>query len=246
MKKSIITSFVLAALFGSCANQESPVLFQKFYGLGPTCDVTEFRDSTFSPNAYLDVAWGRPTFAIAYSLTEGDEVNQTQINVGTQVLETAQRNRPVISQVLINYRLSRRLGAQPPEYVVNYTAVIEDEVFGRLQIISPELAEALEGLSPANDLSDVVDVLVDVEFVGEYSATRSPFRTGVLTYPIRAYRSAPPAGVSCANGFQRFDVDAATNTVGCLYRGQSFTQLSQPPGPSSTTHCCPAVGAPGC
>lgn len=246
MKKSIITSFVLAALFGSCANQESPVLFQKFYPLSNACDIDEFRDEFFSANAFLDVAWGSPTFVVAFALTNGDTVQQTQGAVGNQVLEPANRNRPVIQQALINYRLSRRLGAQPPEYVVNYTAVIEDESYGVLQLVSPELAVALDGLSPANDFSDFVDVLVDVEFVGEFSASGAPFRTGVLTYPIRAYKSAPPAGVSCTNGFQRFDVDAVSNRAVCLYRGQGFNQIVQPRGPTSNTDCCTAIGAPGC
>lgn len=246
MNKSIVTSLVLAALFGSCANQTSPVLFQKFYPLPANCDADEFRSENVSPNAYLDVAWGRPTFVVGFNLINGDGVNQTQAAVGNQVLEGPGRNRPVVQQVVMNYRLSKRLGAQPPEHVVNMTAVIEEELYGPLQLISPELAEALDGLSPANDLSDTVDVLVDVEFIGEYSASKAPFRTGILTYPIRAYKSAPPAGVSCTNGFQRFDVDLATNQVSCVYRGQNFAQISQPRGPTSNTDCCTAIGAPGC
>lgn len=246
MNKSIVTSLVLAALFGSCANQTSPVLFQKFYPLPANCDADEFRSENVSPNAYLDVAWGRPTFVVGFNLINGDGVNQTQAAVGNQVLEGPGRNRPVVQQVVMNYRLSKRLGAQPPEHVVNMTAVIEEELYGPLQLISPELAEALDGLSPANDLSDTVDVLVDVEFIGEYSASKAPFRTGVLTYPIRAYKSAPPAGVSCTNGFQRFDVDLATSEVSCVYRGQNFAQISQPRGPTSSADCCMAPGSPGC
>lgn len=246
MKKSIVISLVAAALFGSCVNQPHPLLVSKFYPLPATCDITTFQDDLFSPNAFLDVAWGRPTFVVAFALTNGDRVNQSEVSVGNQVLETANRNRPIIQQIVLNYRLSRRLGAQPPEFAINYTAVVEDEAFGQVQLISPELAEALDGLSPANDFSDTVDVLVDVEFIGEFSGSKTPFSTGVLTYPIRAYKSAPPAGVSCTNGFQRFETDSATGAVSCLYRGQSFSQNTQPPGPSSTTQCCPAVGSPGC
>lgn len=246
MKKSIITSFVLAALFGSCANQATPILTSKFYPLGPTCDITEFRDDFFTPNAYLDIAWGAPSFVVAFELTGGERISQAAVNVGTQVLEPADRDQPVVQQISLNYRLSRRLGAQPPEHLINYTAVVQGDVFGQVQLISPELATALDGLAPANDLSDTVDVLVDVEFLGQFSNSKNPFTTGVLTYPIRVYRSQPPAGVTCTNGFQRFDADPATGAVSCLYRGQSFGQTTQPPGPSSTTQCCPAVGSPGC
>ncbi len=244
MKRTIITTLVLAALCAtSCSNQASPVLFRKYAPLPSNCSVDDIEEKAFTPNGFLDVAWGAPTFIVAFELTRGDEVSQTQGMVGSQTLENENRNRPVIQQAVINYRLSKRLGATPAEFVINYTAVIEDEVLGQLQLLSPDLGQALvDGLTPANDFSDVVDILVDVEFVGEFSASRNPFRTGVLTYPIRAYKSALPAGVSCVNGFQRFD----TAPPSCHYRGQSYTQNVQPSRPQSNSDCCPAVGAPGC
>ena len=79
--------------------------------------------------------------------------------------------------------------------------------------------------------------------IGEMSADKHPFTTGVLTYPIRAYRSLP---IPCANNlpYQKFspDLTVPSGLDSCNYAGQSYSQLQVPPAPK----CCAATGTPGC
>lgn len=242
MKKSILSTLVITSLaLTSCANQTSPVVLEKFYRLGFSCDDKEF-ENTYSPNGFLDVAWGSPVFLLAFSITGVEEFTQPELTVGETVLEPENRNQAIIRQAVIRYRPSRPLGASLPEYVVPYTGPTGSNLTGILQVISPELARALtDSLAPNNDFSDVVDVNVDVYFEGEMSRSRSRVTTATVTYPIRAYKSAPT--LSCANGYRRFGVDTATGAVSCVYRGQEFLQGSPPPTPNE---CCPAAGDPGC
>jgi hypothetical protein len=149
----------------------------------------------------------------------------------------------LIEQQVVTYRLSRRLGAAPKPYLVNLSAPFSEagKVRAQIQLISPDLATQLfDGLTPSDTIDDYVDVLADVEFKGMYSNSKTPFTTGALTFPIRAYRSNPQP---CTNGYQRFPVSGDTGVPDfCAYVGQSTSQLVAPFPPV----CCPAPGAAGC
>lgn len=232
----------LGLLASSCANAPYPFRIDAFFPLLPGCDISG-SDGVFTSWGFLDVAAGSPQFFLGVVVTGAENITQSEIVVGSQVLERENRNRPVILQQAINYRLSKRVGATPREYLLNRTASFTEagEVIMPVQLISPDLGAALvDGLQPSNAMDDFVDIEVDVEFRGEFSATRNKFSTGVLTYPIRAFRSAPTA--VCTNGFVKFETDPATNAADfCTYVGARYGQTAVPPPPSA---CC-AVAGPG-
>lgn len=235
------SSLLVLLLASSCANTASPLRIENFYPLGPGCDVSEGGETVISAYGMLDVAAGAPQFFIGVRVSGAQLIQQAPVVVGQVVVEDENRNRPIITQQVINYRLSKRVGGTPREYVLNHTASFTDEglLFDAVQLISPELGVALEdGLTPSNNFDDFVDIQVDLEFTGEYSATRHPFTTGVLTYPIRAYKSAPTT--TCANGFTKFDADP------CQYVGQQYTQLVPPAPPSICCTMAGPAGGPGC
>ena len=245
--KSLI--FVGLLAFTSCTNQSEGFSIVKFYPMAPGCDGVKNQKDQVSGNGYLDVAAGSAEFFIGVDILGAQNVVQQPVTVGTVSLEQASRNKPIITQQVVTYRLSKRVGGTPKPYVTNISLPFNasGEIMGGIQLISPELATQLfdgltppAGPAPSAAIEDFVDVSCDVEFKGEFSATKTPFSTGVLTFPIRAYRSLP---VTCTNGYQRFPIDQATNTVDfCNYAGMSPTQLVAPSPPT----CCPSVGALGC
>ncbi len=247
--KSLLLTAALAVT-SSCANQTENFFVERFYPLSPGCDGTK-PDEFISPNGYLDVAAGNAQFFIGVKISGAQNIEQEEIAVGTAVLERANRNRPLVNQMVANYRLSKRVGNAPKPYITNFSIPFSKagEVFGPIQLVSPDLAIALfdglqpsPGTAPSSVIEDFVDIQVDVEFKGEFSASRSPFTTGVATYPIRAYRSNP---TSCVNGYVKFKVDMTTAAADlCQYVGQSSSQLVSPQAPSV---CCASAGAgPGC
>lgn len=240
--KSLILAGLLISLAG-CSNQSQGITIDKFYPVLPVCDGITARDDFISANGYLDVAAGAPQFFIGINLIGGANVTQKEVVVGGTQIERPNRDQPVLNQMVINYRLSKRLGGTPKPFITNVVLPFnkDGEVFGTFQLISADLATLLfDGLTPSSTIDDFVDVAVDVEFKGEMSASRAPFSTGVLTYPIRAFRSNPAA---CANGYLRFGTDMMSGAVdSCGYVGQRSSQLLVPTPPT----CCPSMGAPGC
>lgn len=235
------SSLLFLLLASSCANTALPLRIENFFPLGAGCDVSEGGETVVTTWGMLDVAAGAPQFFVGVRLSGAELIQQAPVVVGQVVVEDEQRNRPVVTQQVINYRLSKRVGGTPREYVQNRTASFTDDglLFMGIQLISPELSVALEdGLTASNAFDDVVDIQADVEFTGEFSGTRHPFSTGVLTYPIRAYKSAPTT--TCANGFTKFDADP------CQYVGQQTTQLVPPPPPSTCCTVAGPAGGPGC
>jgi hypothetical protein len=244
-----IKSLVLVGLLSltSCANSSEPFFVQKFFPLdteeGP-CGLG-LRDTTVSSGGYLDVAAGAPQFFVGFIIAGAEKVTQNELAVGANTLELADRNRPIVTQQSVTYKLSKRVGATPKPYLTNRTIRFNDdsgEIIGPIQLISPELGTALfDGLTPSNALDDFVDITAEVSFTGEFSASKHPFSTGVLTYPIRAFRSSPAA--MCANGFVKFPTDVGTGLVnGCRHVGQEYEQLVPPTPPSI---CCTQAGPGG-
>ena len=248
LKSLMVCAGLLA--FTSCANQVEAFTIAKFYPLGKNCDPTANIQSIIAANGYLDVAAGKPQFFVGIRMVGAEKLKQPAVNVGGIELERANRNLPIVNQQVVTYRLSKKVGAAPKPYLTNLDLPFTDkgEVFGAFQLISPELGLALEtlapspGTAPSNTIeNDFVDISADVEFKGEFSADRHPFTTGVLTFPIRAYRSLP---VDCGTaGYTRFrggGPDGGTPDP-CDYAGQTTSQLAQPAPPS----CCISA-AGGC
>ncbi len=157
-----------------------------------------------------------------------------QHRISDGVLVEQGTRRAFIREQFTTYELSKRVGSDPEEYIQRRTIPLIGESQFAVQLISPELGQALfDNLSPANDLSDVVDIDVTVEFRGEYADDRQPFSTGSLVFPIRAFKSSPP--VDCINGYERYppQFDADGNPIpACLYVGQGYGQFAPPPPPS--------------
>ena len=64
-------SFLLAALFvvaAGCAPYPNNFSIEKFYPIIDECDIEEGRDSSFSPNGFLDVSPGNPQFFIGIQI----------------------------------------------------------------------------------------------------------------------------------------------------------------------------------
>lgn len=244
LKPLILLGMLLSV---SCANQSIGVTIEKFYPLGAGCDFTTFAEDRVAGNGYLDVAAGAPQFFIGLRIIGGNLVTQRPVSVGPTVLEAENRDRPIVRQQVVTYKLSKAVGTKPKQYITNISLPFTTDgvIFGSFQLISPELGTQLfDGLNPSTSVSDTtadyVDIEALVEFTGEMSASRTPFSTGQLSFPIRAYRSSP---MTCTNGYQRFPVDPATGVPDfCAYAGQATSQLVPPPPPS----CCPAMGAAGC
>lgn len=248
--KSLIVIGLLALT--SCANQDEGFYIAKFFPLGSGCDVTKSTD-VFTASGYLDVAANSPQFFIGVRIAGAENIRQPSVSVGSStLLERENRNRPVIKQQVITYRLSKKIGGTLKPYITNFGASFSasGEALISTQLISPELGTALfdgllppPGPAPSAVVDDFVDVLVDVEYKGEMSADKHPISTGVLTYPIRAYRSLP---VACANGapYQKFSADLTvpSGLDACNYTGQSYLQLVAPPPPK----CCAGTGTQGC
>ncbi len=258
LKSSLLLMGALTTLSWSCTNASNEFRIEKFYPVGPGCDGAIFKTDSLIGNGYLDVAAGNPTVVVGVQLSGAQNVKQTGVTVGQRVLETENRNRPLVTSMVVNYRLSKRVGPTPKPYIQYVTLPFTEagEIFGPFQILSPELGQALfdgltpsSGVAPSNTVEDFVDIQMDVEFKGEWSATKNNFTTGVLTYPVRAYRSNP---TSCGTtGYVRFtELTAAVNPMDggvvtpavydpCSYVGFQFHQLSVPPAPSV---CCANAG----
>lgn len=239
--KSLIIGALLACT--SCSNSSSPVRIEKIFPLEPFCDISK-SEGVFSSQGYLDVAANGAQFFVGIQVTGAEKIRQDEVMVSGRVLELPDRNRPVILQQVITYRLSKRVGAAPKPYISNRSANFNGDgvVIMPLQLISPDLGEQLfDGLTAFDNLEDFVDVQVDVELKGEFNASKAPFTTGVFTYPIRAFRSNPTT--PCPNGYVKFATDTGSGVIDlCSYVGQRHGQSVLPPPP---TKCCTATGPAG-
>lgn len=240
-----IKSLILVGLLSltSCANSVEPFFVQEFFPLEPLC-VLDSQGSVRTTQGYLDVAAGAPQFFVGVVVTGADQIKQNGVSVGSTVLELEDRNKPIITQQVVTYKLSKRVGATPKPYISNRTMSFSEDgtIIDAIQLISPELGTALfDGLTPSNGLEDFVDVTAEVAFTGEFSADKHTFTTGTLSYPIRAFRSNPTA--VCSNGFVKFPTDQTSNEVdGCSYVGQKYGQTLLPAPP---TTCCLQMGGAG-
>lgn len=243
MKRIILSSLlVVAMLASSCANQSSPLTFEKFYPLGAECKTEEFVGTYYAANGNLDVATGNPFYLVAGLITGVEGFTQTPVQVGDTIIERGNRDQARIRQAVIKYRTSRPVGASLTEYVIPITGSPDADLTVRLQLISPQLAEALVStLTPANDFSDVIDISVDVQFEGEMTGSRSKVTTATVTFPIRAYKSAPALVCPPGERYRRFALDEMSAAPGCLYAGQTFDQAFVPKSPT----CC-VDGTEGC
>jgi len=256
LKSSLMLLGALTTL--SCSNAGNEFRITKFYPLGPGCDISIFEENGISPNAFLDVAAGSPVVVVGIEIAGSEGVKQLPVTVGQVTLEREDRNRPILTQQKVTYRLSKRVGGTPKPYLTNVNLPFSEDgkIFGTFQLLSPELGQALfdglqpsPGTAPSNTIEDFVDISMDVEFTGEWSGTRNAFTTGILTYPVRAYRSNPGIcdldgnGVDDGFGFIKYQIDAssASNADVCAYVGQSLSQVAAPPVPS----CCTARGPMG-
>ena len=129
-----------------------------------------------------------------------DRINQVPVTIGATQLELEHRNRPLVTQQVITYRLSKRVGPTPKPYITNLSLPFTEEglAFGPIQLVSPDLGlQLVDNLTPSNAVDDFVDITAEVSFTGEFSADKHPFTTGSLIFPIRAFRSNP---MPCACG----------------------------------------------
>lgn len=230
-----LNTLILAGLLmAGCSNQSQLFYISGFPILDGQCVPGDVR----STGGFLDVAAGAPRFLIGANITGALEVKQAPVTLGGTTLEGANRDRPIVQSMVVNYRLSKRVGATPKPYTMLLSSPFDESGSLKLvvQLISPDLGQALfDGLQPSTSaMEDFVDVSCDVEFKGEFSNSKTPFSTGVLTFPIRAYRSSPTA--TCAKGFAPFVEDGTSGNVNfCRYVGQSATISEMPPTPVT---CC--------
>lgn len=251
MNDKRLTLIIVATLaLAGCANEAQPFYIEKLQPFEPDCS-SDFDSIYFTSGGSLDVAAGAPQFlalAKVAPFTDNSGPQEVAFRTG-EVLELEGRNRPVIHQVVVNYRLSRRLGATPREYVQNLTTPLDEngKALFTVQLISPDLGTLLfDSLTPSNDLEDAVDLTVEVEMTGLYESTGNAFTSGVYSYPIRVFRSNPTACVDnpatpAVERFQRIPPNGLGGS-GCEYVGQSFSQNFPKPPPST---CC-TPGTSGC
>lgn len=234
--KNRVMMLLLSALGASaCSNASQNFYIQEMMPV--TC--TEPSPEVFISSGSLDVASGGAQFFVWAYISSLDSPRAPAVELGSYTLEAEGRNTPLVTTQTVTYKLSKRLGATPKPYITSRaTPFIDGKVTTRVQLISPDLATLLfDSLTPTNDLEDFVDITAEVEFSGEFSATKSPFRTGVFSFPIRAYRSNPTASCTAPTRFLRIDPTT------CRYVGQTdnSADLALPP----TTCCTPGV-TPGC
>lgn len=242
MKRTSLVAVALGTLMG-CTNQVQPVRLDRFVtvGLQDACTA----DDTQANSGTLDVAAGAPQFSLGLQFG-GTGISTPGYRLRTgEVLEPASAAQPVIDEIMIEYTLSRRLGTLKPFVqrvvfpVATGTAASDPLV---VNVISAELGELLvNGLQGSTTGDDFVDIQVKVSGVGEYTNSTAPFSTGTLTFPLRAFKSAPTT-CNAPDQYKRFvKFDAAGNPDFCSYVGQAYN-ASVPPSP---TACCTA-GSPGC
>ncbi|MBL8914845.1 MAG: hypothetical protein JNM17_29340 [Archangium sp.] len=258
MKKSL--GLLLGMLVAGCTNQVHPLSISQIVPLGPAADLElkgcQFTDSRelVTTNAKLDVATGDPQVNLGIRLTGTGYRNQGLVLKTGEVLEPASQNAPVLTSVVMNYRLSRRLGATPRTFtqalIVPFTES-GDEILAQLAVplISQELGQQLfDGLTPSAALDDFVDVNVDMEFRGEMDSSRAFYSSGVVTFPIRAVRSLPAATCGAGLRFKRYPhTDKDGDPDLCNYAGTTYGLVGGFASPPTVADCCdPAANVPGC
>ena len=240
MKARILAALVALGLSG-CANQDGPYLINVFK---PLVDCTTDTDLTkYIGSGSLDVAAGNPTYGLGFVISpNGAATPPPDIVVGGQIVQPGDFNRAIVTEFDITYRTSRRLTKTPAVFVVpaHVSTQVGGDIGMRAQVLSSEIGSLLfDELTPftAGDSDiDQIDLNVDIELRGEYSASKSPFSSGTATFPIRVFRSSPTP----CSGHERF----RTHVVGdaCTYIGQTSDYGFTPAPPT----CCDPAVTPGC
>lgn len=258
MKLTILSAVTFALLLSSCANDNQTFAINGFYPIVVGTDGCEKPMSTGTAKAYLangslDVAAGDAQFIVGASVeTTGTPIpSKTVLFPDGTVAVPAPNDRPIITEYVVTYTLSKRLG-QPTlkPFVVPYRIDLSVGSINladtTVQLISSELSSALfDGLTPIDPSSgevDSVDIGCALEFRGEFSASRAPFTTGKASFNVRAYRSTPSIA-SCPAGkrYPRF-IDSSRTVNFCTFAGQS-SGAGQPLPPSI---CCDPSTDVGC
>lgn len=228
----------ISVVFAGCVNQVQTIEVLGFSEVTPDCvsDPTAQRVL----GGAVDVAAGEPQYVVGVVLGgTGPQGDGVMLRTG-EVLEPAFRSKAVVREVTVTYESARRLPASVGAYTQRVTvtppagmAAAGSQILlsAPVNLISPQLGTFLfDTLTPDSSASDVIDIVANVEAKGEFSDSQVPFSTGRLAFPLRAFRSAPPA---CA-GSQRFQRYPAT-TDRCAYVGQFYGTFGLPPPPAT---CC--------
>lgn len=258
MKRTILTAVTCALMLSTCANDNQTFAITTFAPL-TQCQppVSSGMTRFYSPSGSLDVAAGDAQFYVGAKVKT---VGTTFTGCPPVLFPTGETavpactNRPIITEYVVTYTLSKRLGQRTPApfvvpYRVDLDVSAENDANTVVQLVSSEMSQALyDGLTPEDPNSsenDFVDIDCALEFRGEYSATRAPFTTGTATYTIRAYRSTPSGG-ACApdQRYARFRDNTTGLVDTCNYSGQSgaFSR----PLPPSAANCCNPATTEGC
>ncbi|MFT3706788.1 MAG: hypothetical protein QM817_03895 [Archangium sp.] len=267
MNRIILTSLMVVMLAVSgCTNATSPLQITRVYPLAG-CALPKTDDGTqLAGSATVDVAAGAPQVLVGVELI-GKSYSTPGLTLRTgETLEPKGANFPVFTDLVINYRLSRRLGSTPKTFNVAINATPGGtgeslQLNAPIALISPELGDQLtNGLSGSATLDDFVDIDVDIELRGEINSSRTPITSGVVTFPIRAVKSAPPACPTAGERYMRYPFVTDPVTMApdlCRYVGSSFDGSGAPLEtlnayylsgvPAPPTRCCnPTAGIPGC
>jgi hypothetical protein len=251
MKARSFVVWMLLGLCSSCSNQSQAFAIEKFWPLSSGCAIPDSVDTLILSGGTLDVAAGDPTFSVGFRIQTTGTLGPEAVTLRTgEILDQEGRNRPVITQQVVSYRL-RRPGVVAKPYLTNRSLLmVEGRVDGPIQLISPALGASLfDSLTASNNLEDFVDVTADVEFLGEFAATRTPFTTGTLSLPIRVFRSLPPPCANASFRYRRYPFfaiagDPNSGSDSCRYVGQRY-ELSGVADPPNPADCC-EPGTAGC
>ncbi|MFO0594175.1 MAG: hypothetical protein U0228_02695 [Myxococcaceae bacterium] len=254
MKRTIIPLLLAVSLVSAgCVNQVQPIHINRLTPLtaekGP-CEFPAMDETAQVGSVTLDVAAGRPQVAVGLEVT-GTSYSAPGVRVTNVDLEPKGGGAPVLKEMVVTYRLSRRIGAQPKPFhslLLLSFAPGTSELLARgpVPLLSDEIGQLLtDGLTGSATLDDSVDVLADIEVLGEITNSKQPITTGTVTLPIHVVKSLPTTTCTPPQVFQRFPfkaADANMTTDTCHYIGQTYWKFGSAPVPSV---CC-NPGDEGC
>ncbi|WP_223636786.1 hypothetical protein [Corallococcus sp. EGB] len=184
--KPIIIAAALALGLCSCTESSPVVQITSIKLPSATCTVES--DAPGIARGSLDVSVGR-SYVLAFLVN--NTYAQTAVDIGETPLEpgdgTGGAGTAFVKTLRLSYATSPNINL--PSGTVNYTAGLSPSSEGNILVANLLTAEASQKLADSVALGQSVEVSINVQFAGEFSASNKKFETNEVVYSFTAYKS---------------------------------------------------------
>jgi hypothetical protein len=232
MNNRTLLATLCAGLLTGCAPNANVLTIDRFFEPVLGCFVLEdVNKAALQPGGTLDVSIFQPAYYVGVSvLAQG--LAQAEVSTGATVLDTEDRDQPLLTGMTLSYRVLRKGKDVTPSQLKNkkFTSPLSIAALSKdfrawwiTNLIAYDAIEPLQGLEVVDTLAEGYDLRVAVEVTGKLSRSATPITTGPVEFAVLVIKTSP----TTCNKPQR-------STGPCSFTGQGSWNTLPTPRPAVT------------